>query len=346
MKVVYIDHNFHVKQLEELLEENKDCKFIHYKHEFSLKENENLMTEERRNNNSCSLLFAMANRGFYQYMTKENRFSSFVQHDELPFLWKKISTGEAYFNEDGVVYSFDAKKLKPNKLLVVFSSVNSPIYKPHLDRMFTKNFSSIGKYVAEDTMIMRIADLGGVTGSYYLNSKYLPFNENNIQKLIKEIQFKNKIKKVVLLGASKGGSAALYHGMKGGYDFVAVDPIVTDDYYFKKFNDLHFMRNVCMISKQESFEKLLIDHDWQSTKINRVLITSKKSPQYEYLSKILFDKYLGNFSVYINSDPAIKDHPDVSPKSLMTTTSLVNKCLEDIPVKKEVLSFMDTPVHS
>ena len=341
MKVLNINYNTSLEQLENLIRQNKDCRFIHYKHEFDLKKNENLITEARKNKNSHSLLFTLAHNGFYLYMTKEGNISSFVQHKELPILWKKISSGEAFYNEDGIVYSFDEEKKNPSNLLVIFSSINAPIYKTSLDRVFTKNFKSIGKHISDDTLIMRIADLGGITGSFYLNTKFLPENELNIQKLIKDIKMDKGVEKVVLLGASKGATAALYHGILGNYDFVAVDPIVTDDYYFTKYKDLHFMQNIANISKQESFERLLLKKEWSLDKSNKILITSRNSPQYSYLSKIIFDGYEREFSVYINTDPEIKDHPDVSPRSLMATTSLINKCLARIPIEKKVNYFTD-----
>lgn len=343
MKVIHIDHNCVPEKLDDLLLLNSDCQFIHYRHENELKEGESLITEARKDKDTHALLISLANRGFYLYATKDSNTSSFVQHVALPKLWKKISSGEAFYNDNGLVYSFDREVKNPSGLLVVFSSINAPIYKISLDRIFTKNFKSIGDYIKEDTLIMRIADLGGVTGSYYLNSKYLPNNEKNIQNLIRHIKNEYCVEKVVLLGASKGGSAAFYHGLLGGYDFVAVDPIVTDEFYFNKYNDLHFMRGIADISKEDSFASLLRESaekcNFHST-FNRILITSKRSPQFNYIKKIVLDKYGDKFSIFINTDPEIKNHPDVSPKSLFKTTSLVGDCLGGKIIRDEIQYFM------
>ena len=39
----------------------------------------------------------------------------------------------------------------------------------------------------------------------------------------------------------------------GGYNTVAVDPIVSDRYYIDKFNDLHFVQGGFSVDKDKKF---------------------------------------------------------------------------------------------
>lgn len=341
MKVLRTDFNCSSEQLTETLKNNPDCEFVHYRHRTQLVAGENLITEARKNKESHAFLLTLANHGFYLYMTREGDTSSFVQHKRLPTLWNLLRFNKGFYSEQGVVYTFDTEPSGHKSLLVIFSSINGPIYQSSLNRYFTQNFRKISNFIPSDTLVMRIADLGGITGSYYLNNNYFDNNEQAIQSLIREVKSKYSLERVVLMGASKGGSGAMYHGLLGDYDFVAVDPIVTDEFYFTKFNDLHFMRGVASISKEESFKLLLQNKVWNINKENKIIITSRQSPQYHYISDIVLKKYGENFSVFKNTNLEIKSHPEVSPNSLFKTTELVGKCLSGERVKTGEHHFLE-----
>lgn len=334
MKVV--NYNLHVDNIDQFLEENKDCDYFHVHHKESFNaENENLITEARKDPDVKTVLKRLANNGFYLYMTKENNISSFVQHKVLDKLWNPIKNKD-YFFENDLIYSLENPKiLNDVNLLVVFSSISGSMYQSSLHRYFEKNFKSISEYIAPNTAILRIADIGGITGSYYLNNNYIADNESKIQLLISKIARKYEAKKTVLFGVSKGGSGALYHGVLGNYDFVAVDPIVDDEVYLKKHRDLHFVEDIFPVSKVEKFSNVLNGKKYSLIN-NGCIITSENSPQFSYIEKNIIGHFNRDFSVFINNNPNIKDHPDVAPNSIYIITSLINSTLNGVYIERKI----------
>ena len=164
-------------------------------------------------------------------------------------------------------------------------------------------------------------------GSFYLNSNFDSKFESRIQLLIENISNEYSIKKnnIILFGSSKGGTGALYHGVIGGYNTVAVDPIVSDRYYIDKFNDLHFVQGGFPVDKDKKFFDLFKER-YDLMNIN--VITSQKSQQFEYINKIITKKSNINLFVFNNSN--IKTHPDVGPQTLIFSTTLINSIYYNI----------------
>lgn len=127
-------------------------------------------------------------------------------------------------------------------------------YSASLYRYFAKNFSTIDKYIGKNVSILRVADIGGITGSFYLNTNALPTNADKIKSLILEVIEQCQIKSddVVLYGCSKGGTAAVYHGLTNNYKIVAVDPILNDEHYINNKNDL---QREFFLSQRKSYSK-------------------------------------------------------------------------------------------
>lgn len=254
--------------------------------------------------------------------------------------WVRISSGE-FMMDDGLVYSITEPLIKNNntKLLVIFSSIANIMYTPYLFRYFEQNYASVQKYICPNTAILRIADIGGVTGAYYLNNKYLPDNEVKIQNLIKNTAEKIGASNVNLFGVSKGASGALYHGIVGNYNFLSVDPIVDDEYYISKHNDLHFVIDTFDISKKDKFQNLINNMNYNN-KNNGCIIFSPRSQQFPYINNLLFKKCNKDFSFFITDNPNIKHHPDVAPKSMPLITTLINCLLNDINIERKAYNFI------
>lgn len=64
-------------------------------------------------------------------------------------------------------------------------------------RCFNKNFPSVGKYIPYDTAILRISDVGGVVGSFYINNNFSNKIETDIIRLFENIEEMFKIKKML-----------------------------------------------------------------------------------------------------------------------------------------------------
>ena len=209
---------------------------------------------------------------------------------------------------------------------------------PGLMRYFEQNFASVSKYVPHDTAILRIADLGGICGAFYLDTTFLPNNAENIQIAINRVRNELNLgtDSVVLYGASKGGTGALYHAVKGHYRCVAVDPIVADEHYITSYGDLHFTETGAFPrSKENVFTELVSELDNLPSPLAATrwsVILSDRSPQHKYLSRTLVDRTDRLFSFFESRHPAIKDHPDVGPNTVNTATALMNFHLYSIPV--------------
>jgi hypothetical protein len=273
----------------------------------------------------------------------QNGVSSFVEYYNIKHLWRSVSDG-IISEFENLFYTVESPVKNSNdpKLLVIFSSIADPIYAPNLTtRCFTKNFATIAKYIPEDTFILRIADIGGIIAAFYSNTKFLTDNQEKIQRLLSFVRNDLCVpeENVILYGGSKGASAALLHGVSGGYNFVAVDPIVNDEYYIKTYNDSHFTDKIFIESKEKLYEKIL---NVRLTAKYNCLISSRLSPQYPYIKKIVLKSLAAQDLIFINSEnPDITDHPLVAVKTINTVTTLINgifyKMIKEGPWHKNLI---------
>ena len=299
--------------------------FIHVDHtKQSQSPQDNIITLARRDPALKAKLVLMANAGFHLYVLRDG-VSSMVHHRRIPTLWRQVVVGEVTVDKNGVF-----SKLTPAldasdapRLLVVFSAVAATMYTPSLMRHFEQNFATIAKYVTRNTHILRIVDLGGVLGSFYLNSNTLPDNERNIQARIAETaaQLGVNTENIVLYGTSKGGTAAAFHALQRGWRGVAVDPIVSDEHYVKKHRDLHFTLGTFPVPKQQRFTELA-DNVHPDARLS--VICSSRSPQYPYITDKLIQPFRDRFLFLNSENPEIRIHPDVGPKTLPHTLSQLN----------------------
>lgn len=304
--------------------------FIHISHKENLAASENLLHIARKNDPLRHVVAELSNHGFYLYALRDG-VSSYVRHGRIPTLWNKVVNKTYDIDRNGLVYSFAPAPLKSSepKLLVVFSSIAASMYNASLNRYFEQNFKSINKYVPEDTAVLRIADIGGVLGAFYLNTNYLPRNEQNVQELIGEILKRHGIdrSRTTFYGVSKGGTGALYHAILGGYNATVVDPIVSDDHYVDKYNDLHFTRWVHAQRKQDRFRELAQLRDAGREPSRLAVVYSRRSPQYPYINEIVGGGFGDIVSFFDSDNPRIKKHPDVGPATINSTVMLINMTL-------------------
>lgn len=225
------------------------------------------------------------------------------------------------------------------RLLVVFSSIADLPFNANIDRrMFFKNFQSIAKYIPKNTYILRIADVGGVLGSFYLNSNADMQFEDKVQRLIRKVQMDCGVSDshTVLYGTSKGATGALYHGVKMGVKAVAVDPIISDVHYMEKHNDMHFVKGAFPIFKQEKFAQLFVEYkDKNLTHIK--LVTSPNSEQFEYINDLILSQGIG-VCTYVFSNPNIKGHTTIGENTLNFVTAMLNSALYNIDAKSTLVT--------
>ncbi|MET3949921.1 XcbB/CpsF family capsular polysaccharide biosynthesis protein [Arthrobacter sp. UYEF36] len=306
---------------------------------------ENLITISRRDPAAKRLISHLAMNGFYLYRVTENG-SRFVRDHTISKLWHRVKDGDFSTNGDGLIYSLTLPAVKSNfmRILVIFSSMNTSIYTPSMMRYFEQNFRSAQKHVPPNTAILRIADIGGVVGAFYLNTVRNPNNTERIRRLITETATAHQVSfgDVVLYGASKGGTGALYHGLTGGFKCLAVDPVISDDYYVSTYQDSHFTTDGVFPERKQDVFARIIDHALDSDSktsaegTKTAVIYSERSPQYGAIQEIAVGKLQGRAAFFNCINPEISDHPDVSPKSLNTAAMLMNMLFYDMELKPGV----------
>ncbi|BBE23083.1 hypothetical protein MN0502_19660 [Arthrobacter sp. MN05-02] len=301
-------------------------------------EGESLLEIARRTDDAKEILIRLAMAGFYVYRKTEDS-TRLVRDHTIAKLWHRVKEGDYSVNSEGLIYSY-SPPLSPTpvpKLLVIFSSMSTSIYNTSMMRYFEQNFKSAQKYIPHDTAVLRIADIGGVVGAFYLNTYRNPNNVQRIQRLLSDvmIQYSIPTSNVVLYGASKGGTAALFHGMTGGYKFISVDPIVSDNYYVTRFRDSHFTQGgIFERTKDEVFAELVSNKLRYTSfgarnKAEGSVIFSQRSPQYSAITSTLVEHLAHRYAFFDSINPGINDHPDVSPKTLNIATMLMNQFFLD-----------------
>ena len=320
---------------------NSKAKFLHVDLS-ALGGSENLIEMAFRNPEIRHCMVNAANHGFHIYKHIDG-ISSFVHLGEIPKFWHLVKEQKLkHFNS--LVYEISQPEIGhlKKRLLVVFSSMSDEPFAASISkRCFFKNFKSVNKFIPANTCVLRIVDIGGVVCGYYLNNNYNHSVENDVIGLINKIAMDNGVqdhRDIILYGASKGGTAALFHSINGGFQSVVVDPIVSDIYYEERHNDSHFTRGCFPETKQEKFAKLL-NSDRKINIIN--IIYSERSPQFDVINSIVRSSLLGPGINFINSrHPAIVGHPDVSKMTLGIATSLINGMFYGF-VKSNGLDYTD-----
>lgn len=334
--VLNINNSISIDELKLKIEKN-NIKYIHYDH--SVIGNDNIILLSRKNSALKEKLILMSNYGFMTYVLRGG-ISSLVHLSEIKNLWIPVKNKTLEINDDNIVFEYHDAEIKSNKkLLVIFSQIPLEPHSASLSRYFSRSFSTVEKYIGKNTAILRIADLGGITGAFYLNTKAQPRNEELINKLIINISEKNKIKKcdIVLYGASKGGTAAFYHSLNYGMKSVCVDPILDDHYYTDVIDDFHLVNGIFPNTKKEKFSKLIEEkkHDVPDIK----MIISENSEQYVYIKTII--EPIKNKILVINStNSSIKKHPDVGPNTIHAITALLNASLIGLKIKEMEIDFI------
>lgn len=280
------------------------------------------------NREAKKLLIALTNLGYSLYYNISDE-SRFVRHDRIVHHWPAVRDGTYTVSDEGIIHQLEIPESgNVERLVIIMCPISS---KPRFLRYFRPSFAKLMKFVPRNTAVLRVADIGGVKGAFYLNTSYLPENSRRIQRLIQTTINEHSIKSenVVLFGASKGGTGALFHGLVGGWKFVAVDPILSDEWYVDHENDYHFTTGgIFPCTKQEVFTDLIqrIHPGRMSSLDHSVLITSSRSPQYAYTTAII-QPIESRLTVLSSGNPEIMRHPDVAPKTIYSQVLAINNLL-------------------
>ena len=234
---------------------------------------------------------------------------------------KKFNGEEIFSSIYPIKYYFEKAKISnKNKLMIIFSAFSTDYAK----------YNYISTLKTCDCNKLFILDDYGSKGTYYLGLKG-DFNiENSVMSLITYIMSKNNIEfsNVISIGSSKGGSAAIYYGMKYNFGNVIagapqykigtyLSDLSISDYALDIFGEISDYNRV----KYNNLIRLVAN-----TKTNIYLLTSEGDNQYrkvlkefEYVSRELGIK-LNIYKCQINN------HGEISkefPKFLYDRLDLV-----------------------
>lgn len=183
------------------------------------------------------------------------------------------------------------KNYLSKKMLVLFNSSLNLMSVSALDRQAPENnYSSLHKFLCENTILLRIADSNLISGSYYQNTKNFLDYEVKIQELIKKIAFENDIplSNIVCYGTSKGGIGALTHGLLGNYPVVVFDPMINREEFLVN-GDEHFCFDLIPIDFTEKINFLLANTTMRAGNIKIYTCESVKMT-FSYISKLSHEK--------------------------------------------------------
>ena len=279
-------------------------------------------------------LVSLASAGYYTY--KSNDGSSRLCHeDRLRSLWQAYTKGLLDISSAGVFYSLAGPEIteKPDYVYVILSAMGNDMFTQSLNRFYVQNYQHIGSAVGRNNWVLRVADVGGVLGSFYLPTSFNPENANRIQALLSSVADRAGVerRKVVIVGSSKGATGAAYHALHLGSSMIAVDPILEDTYYEERQNDCHFTRGgIFLESKEHVFEKF--DDSFGRDGTVRLAITSRNSPQFNPVS-FFFERL--RIPVLICNDKAIKDHPDVAKVTHRIVMSIATSIMAGLPLPNQ-----------
>lgn len=227
--------------------------------------------------------------------------------------------------KNGVIYNITYPlnfRENPKRMLIIFSSLPSSDYLNSTNvehRYIVNTYMDKRKMLEEELIILRIYDVNRLSGSFYLNTSNFMNYEDSIIDLIQFYQSKFDINQnnLVMLGAFKGGTGALYYGHKMNIKNVSCDPVIDIEGYLSE-NDF-----MCLLS---SLNKKSIKCDLSSNVRSYVFCSQHISDTYKDIAS------LENINMIELSD--FKDRSTLFNGSKKEVLGLVNYLLNEGDYRK------------
>ena len=223
---------------------------------------------------------------------------------------------KVYKNNANIKYYFVESDFPCNKLIVIYSGYsnrNSVI-------KYKYNYVRSLQYVNCHKLF--ILDDNGETGSYYLGEKLNFDVESSIISLILDTitYLKISIEDVISLGSSKGGTAALYYGLKYKFGTIisgAFQTKISDLISLRRPESEKFLlddRNKDNYNeKYHQLNNIIFDQLNTSVKSNLYLMSSKNDWQYSsHVKPFLESLDFMNVPYHINLSEKMKNHSQIS----------------------------------
>lgn len=289
------------------------------------------------NDQAFRVLITLAKKGYLVYKAPTIG-TSLVHRLALKDLWQPLKDNEYEQTKDGTVYKLTNCRHEgnPTSLAVVFSSVATNRFTQLLERHIGNPLSTLEKSVSGHTAVLRIADMDGVVGAYYLPTSRDPNSADYIQELIAHVadDLNLHTRQIVTYGVSKGATGALYHGLRMNSNTVAVDPIITLNRRNTRNTDPYFSSSSLYPDTFDNiFERLMAAHNQRSentantlrtTEPKHVIITAPKSEEYQDICRLVENSNTTSISLVESLDPHIEHHNEVGPNTVALALSMIN----------------------
>lgn len=318
--------------------------FINLKHDKARTPQETLAQLAQRDPAVKRLAGELAKYGYYSYYTGDYE-TRLVHETRIAEVWKPLRSGEYRQSPDGVVYTYKAPLGggEPSRLLVVFSSISAPSYSSSLNRFFLQTFLNIQKFLPPYVGVLRIADVGGMVGAYYLDTAYCPNNTDRVSSLINDQIHQLGVcrSQVVLYGSSKGGTGAVLHGLANNMKFVAVDPVLDDTYTQSERGDPYYTKSgIYPNAKRLLFQEIFAKAKGSTMSSRKVavnnggsVITSSNSPYFPYLRREMMNSLCDEVSFFVSHRKDISGHAEVGSKTINMLTMLLNSYFYNLDIQ-------------
>lgn len=156
-------------------------------------------------------------------------------------------------------------------------------------------------------------------GSYYLGENGKFFLPDMISNLIQEIQSKRNIKHILMIGSSKGGTAALYYAIKLSADACIIGaPQYRIGDYLNTDDHISILKGIMGNIDTESIERLnvLLYESISLAKPKKPLVYIHYSPKEhtypEHIRDLLVDLKRNSYTVYQDANYDYTDHKSVA----------------------------------
>lgn len=188
-------------------------------------------------------------------------------------------------------------------------------------RLFPGLFNNFTRSLVKDTVVIRIADIDGIRGGFYVNSVNYPDYEFDISEFIEKIISEYQVKKsdVVLHGTSKGAAGALYYGAKLDINTVVIDPVLDGTHMINEERNNHFTKDFRL--KNNLVPTINSNIESNETSTHYVFGNHYVNHTWQVL------KQLNGAEIIDIADKTVTTHKGISPNSVPEWLTYINSLL-------------------
>jgi len=221
---------------------------------------------------------------------------------------------EVYYSNLPIKYVFQEGENQKDYLIIVFSSFNNPAAERQHSYNYMRTLENL------DCHKLFILDNYGPRGCYYLGPDMNFEVESSVVSLVTYIMRKAGVSldKVIAVGSSKGGTAALYFGVKYNWGYVVAGAPQTKiaDYIMQTTEETakYMLGENLEVKKINELNSVLYRQFNKVIPTNINILTSENDGQYINHVKPLIDLIENKEiqGVSIISDNSMKSHADIA----------------------------------